>query len=113
MALPTFNYCPSYPFTVSIRPRVKALQLGGGFQVRTPIGLRPQLRSLSLQFTNKNKDDGQKIWDFFKERSGYKEFHWTPPKPDDEPGIWIATNYQASRNSSGNIVSISVNFEEQ
>lgn len=112
MAIPTFDFTPSYRIRFRERPQVNTTKLGEGFEFRTPHGLRPRIRTWRLRFENIDEEEVQRMIDFFRDRNGYRQFKWTPLPPDNIPGIWIATDWSVGF-QQGPLYSVDVTFQEQ
>ena len=112
MALPTFTWLPSFELSLAEQPDVRHVPLGDGFSDYTPVGLRPRNRSWSLRFDTRTRAEVQEILDFLRERGGYRGFRWTPPPPDEIPGIWLAQSWNI-RQRNGVVYGIDAVFQEQ
>ena len=112
MAYPEFTFKPSFSLNHTVTPRVNTLTLGDGYADVTPIGLRPLLRSWSLQFLSLRLDEAEPILNFFRELGGSGLFRWTPPHPDRREGVWRVVTYSVSR-PNGIIYNVSATFGEQ
>ena len=112
MALPTFTFTPSFSVNFTERPRTVTTRLGDGFVYRKPTGMRPLVRTWQLRFNVRRLEEIKPLLDFLREREGYKKFHWTPPEPDNVPGVWVATSWRPNR-SNGHIYGMTVTLEEQ
>lgn len=112
MALPTFNYDPSFSLDITNTPRVLRTPLGDGYTEPTPIGARINLRVWRLNFLAKRLDEIQPIIDFLETRNGYRMFKWTDYDPYKRPGIWLCPSWSVTR-PDGVIFNLSCTFEEQ
>ena len=112
MALPTFNYEPSFSLDFTSSPRIERSVLGDGFVDHTPVGFRTNLRRWGLQFRVLRLSEIQPIIDFLDARGAYRSFKWTPPHPNRTPGIWICPSYSVNR-PDGVTYNLSCTFQEQ
>ena len=71
---------PSYGINKSSSPRVKQVQFGDGYSMRTVFGLNQNLKSYSPAWRNISETDADTISDFLDARGGQESFDWTPPE---------------------------------
>ncbi|WP_337261182.1 MULTISPECIES: phage tail protein [unclassified Serratia (in: enterobacteria)] len=74
----TFTWIPEESLQVSVKPKVKVVSFGDGYEQRSPDGINNQLRSYSLQFSG-SAEDVRTIDQFLTEHGGAQAFSWLPP----------------------------------
>lgn len=72
-----FEWCPD-SVEPSVQPNVKGVQFGDGYEQRAPSGLNNQLRTYSLQFSDR-RDTIKDIDDFLTLKGGVTAFKWRAP----------------------------------
>ena len=70
---------PGYGINKSSSPKVKQVQFGDGYSMRTVFGLNQNLKSYSPAWRNISETDADTISDFLDARGGQESFDWTPP----------------------------------
>ena len=112
MALPTWTWSPSFELSMTASPAVEETPLGDGYIDATPVGLRPQIRTWQLRFNVRTLAEVVAMKAFLEERGGWQRFHWTPPPPDDTPGVWRCLRWQVTQRN-GVVYGLSAVFTEQ
>lgn len=74
----TFTWTPEESLQVSVKPKVKVVSFGDGYEQRSPDGINTQLRNYSLQFSG-SPADVSSIDQFLAEHGGALAFSWLPP----------------------------------
>ncbi len=72
-----FNWIPQESLQVKVKPKVKVISFGDGYEQRAPDGIHNQLRSYSLQFAG-TEEEIRVIDQFLTEHGAVKAFRWTP-----------------------------------
>lgn len=72
-----FNWTPEESLKVSIKPKVKVITFGDGYEQRIADGINNQLREYSLNFSGEEAEI-RKIDQFLAEHGAIKAFLWTP-----------------------------------
>ena len=70
---------PSYGIRKTSSPKVRQVQFGDGYSMRTVFGLNQNLKSYSPTWQNISETDADTISDFLDARAGQESFDWTPP----------------------------------
>lgn len=112
MALPTFTWIPSYELSLGVAPNVQRTPLGDGYVDHVPIGARPNRRRWRLRFDTRFLDETLAIMAFLDDRGAHRRFRWTPPAPDENPGVWVAEQWRVRR-ANGVIYGVETEFIEQ
>jgi len=71
---------PSYGINKSSSPKVKQVQFGDGYSMRTVFGLNQNLKIYNPSWKNISETDADTISDFLDARGGQESFDWTPPE---------------------------------
>ena len=77
-----FTYVPDFGAQVQIKPRVRAVAFGDGYQQRQADGINTQPQVWSLQWQNRDNSETGAIKSFLQTRAGVEAFDWTPPNED-------------------------------
>lgn len=104
-----FTYTPSYSAAAQRAPMVRKSKFGDGYEQRRSDGLNPLPEIWDLQFTNREKTEGDAIDDFLAVRLGVDSFEWTTPKGDTANFKCESWTYTLDR---GNNVTITARFEQ-
>jgi phage-related protein len=99
----TFDFCPAFGASETVRPRVLTASFGDGYQQRVADGINFKPRQWSLNFSSKQARIDE-IRAFINARAGVESFDWTPPR--GEPGKWIAQEWQGQVNNGGDAFSV-------
>lgn len=75
----TFTYIPDFGAQVQIKPRVRAVTFGDGYQQRQSDGINTQPQVWTLQWQNRDNTEAAAIKSFLATRAGVEAFDWTPP----------------------------------
>ncbi len=75
----TFTWIPSIGASLTIRPTVKRVAFGDGYEQRLAFGLNTQPEVWSLEFRSRTSADAAAIDGFFRERGAVQPFVWTSP----------------------------------
>lgn len=78
---PRFIWKPSHPLPIPVKPRVKTISYGDGYEKRAPDGINNNLITLNCRFESKNLAEATAISHFLYQRQGIEAFLFTPPKP--------------------------------
>ncbi len=77
-----FTHVPDFGAQVQIKPRVRAVAFGDGYQQRQADGINNVPQVWSLQWQNRDNNDTGAIKSFLQTRAGVEAFDWTPPNED-------------------------------
>lgn len=75
----TFTYTPDFGAQAQIRPRVRAVAFGDGYEQRQGDGINTQPQVWTLQWQNRDNSETGAIKSFLAARAGVEAFDWTPP----------------------------------
>jgi phage-related protein len=75
----TFTWTPSVGASVSVRPNVRRVAFGDGYEQRLAFGLNTQPQVWSLEFRGRTRGEVSAIEAFLRERGAVQAFDWTPP----------------------------------
>ena len=75
----TFTWTASTGANVSIRPSVRRVAFGDGYEQRLAFGLNTQAQVWTLEFRGRTSLEAATIDAFFRARGGVQAFDWTPP----------------------------------
>ena len=71
---------PSYGTRKTSSPKVRQVQFGDGYSMRTVFGLNQNLKVYNPSWKNISETDADTISDFLDARGGQESFDWTPPE---------------------------------
>lgn len=74
-----FTWTPDFNAQVQIKPRVRAVSFGDGYQQRQADGINNVPQVWSLQWQNRDNTETAAIKSFLQTRAGVEAFDWTPP----------------------------------
>lgn len=104
----TFTWLPEESLKVTVKPKVKVVMLGDGYEQRTPDGINNQLRSYSLQFSGTGQDI-RAIDNFLTEHGAVTAFVWTP-QDSGVMGVFKCEEWDLTINGYWN--ALSAKFQE-
>lgn len=78
-----FNWKPSYPVQNKIKPKVRAVKFGDGYEQRSPDGIMNNLLMLEYTFSARSDKETKAILHFLEERGGEEAFLMSLPHPYD------------------------------
>ena len=102
---PQFVWTPSYNLTVNIRPRVKSISLGDGYEQRMQDGINTVLLQVGCTFENRTQQETFAIAHFLQQRGGYETFLFTPQPPYDKEKLFLAKEWSSTYNFYDNYTS--------
>lgn len=74
-----FTYTPDFGAQVQIKPRVRAVAFGDGYEQRLADGINQQPQVWTLDWQNRDNSETAAIKSFLATRAGVEAFDWTPP----------------------------------
>lgn len=77
--MPTFTWTPSTGASLDLKPNVRRVAFGDGYEQRLAYGLNTQPESWSLEFRGKTSDEASAIDAFLRARGGVQFFDWISP----------------------------------
>ena len=75
----TFTYVPDFGATASIKPAVRSVRFGDGYEQRLVYGINTQPQTWDLRFTVRDAAETAAIDAFLADAAGKDWFYWTPP----------------------------------
>lgn len=75
----TFTWTPSVGANLSMRPTVRRVSFGDGYEQRLGFGINTQTQVWSLEFRGRTSSDAVAIDNFLRARGAVQAFDWTPP----------------------------------
>ena len=75
----TFTWTPSVGANLSIRPNVRRVAFGDGYEQRLAFGINTQPQVWSLEFRGRTSTEATAIDAFLRARGAVQAFDWTPP----------------------------------
>ena len=103
-----FNWIPEESIKVSVKPKVKVISFGDGYEQRIADGINNQLREYSLSFSGEEADI-REIDKFLTEHGAVKAFIWTP-QDTWQPGTFKCEEWSITVNGYWN--QLSAKFQE-
>ncbi len=103
-----FSYPVKYDHNVSIKPNIKKVEFGDGYEQRSSGGLNSILKTYALSFAG-SREDCDDIERFLSDKGGYKSFLWYSPV--DYKNILVVCE-DWSKQGAGNTASLSFTFRE-
>lgn len=78
----TFTTQPSRSARATIKPNIRNIKLGDGYEQRLAFGLNRRPEEWSLTFHARSTSERDTILDFLEARNGTESFDWTSPNGD-------------------------------
>lgn len=103
-----FSWIPEESLSVSVKPKVKVISFGDGYEQRIADGINNQLREYSLNFSGE-EDEIREIDKFLSEHGAVKAFLWTP-QDTWKPGTFKCEEWSITVNGYWN--RLSAKFQE-
>ena len=75
----TFTWIPSIGASLSVKPNVRRVSFGDGYEQRLAYGINTQSEVWSLEFRGKSTSDASAIDSFLRARGAVQAFDWTTP----------------------------------
>ena len=75
----TFTWIPSVGANLLMRPTVRRVAFGDGYEQRLAFGINTQPQVWSLEFRGRTNTEAAAIDAFLRTRGGVQAFDWTPP----------------------------------
>ena len=76
----TFTYNPSYSAQNSVKPNIRSVQFGDGYEQRQGNGINTLRQMWTVAFTKRDLSEINAIETFFQTQAGVQYFYWTPPR---------------------------------
>lgn len=105
----TFSYVPDFDASESIRPNIRRVQFGDGYEQRLAFGLNTQPATWQLNFKNRTDTERDNILAFLEARGGVESFDWTPPYGSSAK--WVCEEWSTSVEAA-NINSVQASFRQ-
>lgn len=74
----TFTFTPDFGASVEVKPRVRVVRFGDGYEQRVGDGINTKPQNWSLRFSNRDDAEAAAIVSFLDARGGFEAFNWTP-----------------------------------
>lgn len=74
-----FTYTPDFGARVNVKPRIRVVAFGDGYEQRVADGINARNDVWDLTFDNRTNSDTSAIISFLEARAGVEAFDWTPP----------------------------------
>lgn len=103
-------YSPDYNAVKKSNPRIREVKFGDGYRQSSVVGINPDPKTWTLQWSNITATIADGIEDFLEARAGHEKFYWSPPD-DTEVYLWRCRSWQKVM-PYGNLFEISATFEE-
>lgn len=106
----TFNFAPAFTVDKDMRPRVRKVAFGDGYEQRTPDGLNTKPQIWPLTFPALTNTEAAAIEAFLEARNGAETFDWTPP--DQVSALkFVCENWKKTM-LNGNVNTITATFRQ-
>ena len=96
----TFTWIASTGASLTIRPVVRRVTFGDGYEQRVTFGLNPDPKEWTLSFANRTDAERENIVSFLEARGGVESFDWTPPR--GSAGKYICEEWQVTLSNCNN-----------
>lgn len=106
----TFTYTPDFGAQVTIKPRVRSVSFGDGYEQRQGDGINTQPQVWNLQWQNRSNTDTSAIKSFLAARAGVEAFDWTPP--NDLTAIRVVCSEWSVSTVRNNLNTVSAQFRQ-
>lgn len=106
----TFTYKPDYSASRTIKPRVRSVRFGDGYEQRQADGINTQAQVWSLTFANRTDSEASAIDTFLANQGGVYAFTWTPPDAVSSVKV-LCREWQKTMNRY-NLNTITATFEQ-
>ena len=94
----------------TVTPRILKAAFGDGYAQRIPDGIRTQLGTWQLSFSNRTKAEADAINAFLANKGGHLSFSWIPP--GEVQAIAVVCSTWKRSIEKGNRRSVSATFSE-
>lgn len=105
----TFTYIADFTASKGVKPRVRAVRFGDGYEQRTADGINTQPAAWALSFNIRTDTEANAIETFLATQAGITVFDWTPPSGSAMRVICREWNRVAQ---AYNVNSITCTFEQ-
>lgn len=106
----TLTYAPDYSAQKQVKPQVRSVKFGDGYEQRLTFGMNQQPSKWSLTFNLRDLTEANGIEAFFSTLKGTDSFDWTPP--DAVASKKFLARSWSKTIEKGNWYSITVEIEE-
>ena len=106
----TFTYTPDFGAQVQIKPRVRAVAFGDGYEQRQGDGINSQPQVWTLQWQNRDNTETANIKQFLALRAGVEAFDWAPP--NEETTIRVVCREWSVSSVRFNLNNVSATFTQ-
>lgn len=109
---PFFFWKPSYNYSLDIKPAIKSIKFGDGFEQTLGDGINNILLSITLQFNERGLGEYSAILHFLHTRAGFEQFYFIPPQPFGVLKKFTCPNWRPTQNFYENY-SLEAEFQEK
>lgn len=109
---PYFSWKPSYRYSLDIKPSVKSIRFGDGYENRFADGIQNIMLPLDLTFENRSLAQYSAILHFLQTRNGVEKFYFIAPQPFGVVKKFICDEWNATQNFYENYT-VTAKFSER
>lgn len=106
----TFTYQPDFSAQLTVKPRVRVVRFGDGYEQRQADGINNAPQAWALTFANRTDTDTVGIQNFLAARAGVEAFTWTPP--DSATSIKVVCREWQKTMNRHNLNTVTATFEQ-
>ncbi len=77
--MPTLSYAVDYSAQKTVKPQVRSVKYGDGYEQRLTWGMNQKPATWVLSFNLRSLTEANEIEEFFSDLNGVDTFDWTPP----------------------------------
>lgn len=108
MTKPVFQWKPDLGAQRTVKPSVRPVKFGDGYEMRVPLGVNYKPRSWSVRFTRAISEI-QPLLDFLEARGGVEAFSWVDPLGNT--GTYVCREWNHTQQGFG-LYAVSGTFEQ-
>ena len=108
MSKPTFTWNPDLGADRDIKPSVKQIKFGDGYETRIPIGINTMPRKWTVTFT-RAYPEANAIDSFLQTCAGVQSFLWTDPR--NETNTYVCRDWKVRQQYFG-VYQVTAVFEQ-
>lgn len=106
----TFTWTPDFGAQQAIKPRVRRVAFGDGYEQRQGDGINTQPATWELTFAVRDNTETAAIMTFLSTRAGVESFDWTPP--GESTALSFVCRDWTRTMDRNNVNSITARFEQ-
>ena len=107
--MPTFSVTPDNGCSYEIKPNVRAVKFGDGYEQRAANGLNTQPRIWNLRFSVRTDSEASAITTFLATQGAVTAFDWTDPY--GAAGKYVCRSWSATKDRY-NLNTVTAQFEQ-